>query len=584
MISIVAFVAALFSGGGEPVTALTVVPNNGRTEVLVSVKGTVTFRDFTMEGPHRLILDVMNARHALPGDNFMDVNRGGILTVRTSQYSEDIVRIVVELNQPAEYTIVQYEGTIRISMENHFGDFDPWETVAAAPAPMLEPELPEFRTDPFRSLALARRLTPQQSQAARISITFINTPIEDVLFTFADFSGRSIVPSSQVTGMTVTAEIKDQAWDDALGAILRQQGLRGDEDGPSGIIRVDLLTNINLAEETEPLRTEIYRINYGTAAEVLAAVTPLQTTRGNSSESPATNTIIITDIERVHAAIRSLLVELDRPTPQVMISAKIIFVNRTDLNEFGIVYDLKDSQGNQFSELTPAFADLDGDGEFEQIEENVVLLGGNSVAALGNANARVVGPTLRLLTSLVIGRHTLVGFIEALESSNLSDIQAAPSVTVADNQTARLQVGERTPIRVIDAAAGGTGGAGGAFPQATVTFEETGIILTATPHITANNHILLDIEAERSAADFADSDIGLIFRRQITTTRMLVRDGETVVIASLTVTERSEVRAGVPILMNLPVIGRLFRVTRESEIQRDLMILVTPHIIRSDAN
>ena len=582
MISTVALLAALLSGGSEPVTALTVVPNNGRTDVLITVKGNVTFRDFTMEGPHRLILDVMNARHALPRDNFTDVNRGGILTVRTSQYSDDIVRIVVELNQPTKYTIRQYEGTIRISMENHFGDFDPWETTAAAP--MLEPEVPAFETPRFTSLALRLQPSPQQSQEARISITFINTPIADVLFTFADFSGRSIVPSSEVTGMTVTAEIKNQAWDDALAAILRQQGLRGDEDGPSGIIRVDLLTNINLAEETEPLRTEIYRINYGTAAEVLAAITPLQTTRGNSSESPGTNTLIVTDIERVHAAIRTLLIELDRPTPQVMISAKIIFVNRTDLHEFGIVYDLKDSQGNQFSELTPALADLDGDGEFEQVNESVVLLGGNSIAALGNATARVAAPTLRLLVSLVIGRHTLVGFIEALESSNLSEIQAAPSVTVADNHEARLQVGERTPIRVIDAAAGGTAGAGGGFPQATVSFEETGIILTTTPHITADDHILLDIEAERSSADFADSDIGVIFRRQITNTRLLVRDGETVVIAALTVTERSEVRAGVPLLMNLPVIGRFFRVTRESEIQRDLMILVTPHIIRGNAN
>lgn len=579
MISTVAFLAALLSGGSEPVTALTVVPNNGRTDILVTVAGNVTFRDFIMEGPYRIILDIMNARHALPGDNFMDVNRGGILTVRTSQYSDDIVRIVVDLNQPAEYTIEQYEGTIRISMENHFGDFDPWETAAAAP--ILEPEVPASRAKGFTSLSLNLQSAPQRSQAARISITFINTPIEDVLFTFADFSGRSIVPSSQVTAMTVTAEIKDQAWDDALSAILRQQGLRGDEDGPSGIIRVDLLTNINLAEDTEPLRTESYRINYGTAAEVLTAITPLQTTRGSSSAAAGTNTLIVTDINRVHSAIRSLLVELDRPTPQVMISAKIIFVNRTDLNEFGIVYDLKDSRGNQFSELTPALADLDGDGELEQIEENVVLLGGNSIAALGNAQARVVGPTLRLLTSLVIGRHSLVGFIEALESSNLSEIQAAPSVTVADNHTARLQVGERTPIRVIDAAAGGVAGA---FPQATVSFEETGIILEATPHITADGHILLDIAAERSSADFADSDIGVIFRTQNATTRVLVRDGETVVIGGLTVTERSEVRAGVPILMNLPVIGRLFRVTRESEVQRDLMILVTPHIVRGAAN
>ena len=578
MISIVALLTTLFFGVSESVTAVSVIPNNGRTEILVTVDGDVTFRDFTMEGPHRLILDIMNARHALPNNDFTDVNRGGVLTVRASQYSDDIVRIVIELNQAPNYRIVQYEGTIRVSMENHFGDFDPWETALATPMAAFPVPAPETKTR--RSGALNLRLAPQ-AQERRITISFVNTPIMDVLFTFADFSGRSIVPAAAVTG-TVTAEIKDQAWDDALSAILAAHALRGEEDQVSGIIRVDLLANINLAEETEPLRTEIYPINFGTASEVLTAITPLLTARGSSSESPATNTLIVSDIERVHSAIRTLLIELDRPTRQVMISAKIIFVNRTDLNEFGIAYDLKDSRGNQFSQLTPAFADLDGDGVFENVDEDVVLLGGNSVAALGNAQNRVAGPTLRLLTSLVLGRHTLVGFIEALESSNLSDIQAAPSVTVADNQEARLQVGERTPIRVIDAQAGGA--AGGGFPTATVQFEETGIILIATPHITATDHILLDIQAERSAADFADSDIGLIFRTQNVRTRALVRDGETVVVGALTVTERIEVRSGVPLLMNLPVLGRLFRVTRRSEVQRDLMILVTPHIVRGDAN
>lgn len=581
MISTVALLTVLLSGVSEVVTAVSVVPNLDRTDILVAVDGSVTFRDFTMEGPHRLILDVLNARHALPNDDYRGVDRGGILAIRTSQYSDDIVRIVVELSQPAEYTIEQYEGTIRISMENHFGSFDPWETTK--PAPML---VPETAASAAASRPAFEALSPQpaaqqRSQEARISISFDNTPIEDVLFTFADFSGRSIVPSAAVTG-TVTAEIKDQAWDDALDVILRAQGLIGAEDGPSGIIRVDIIANISAAEATEPLLTELYQIEYGTAAEVLTAVSPLQTERGSASSNAATNTLIVTDISRVQAAIRNLINQLDRPTPQVMISAKIIFVNRTDLNEFGIAYDLKDSQGNQINTLVSGSADLDGDGEPESVDDNIVLLGGNSIAALGNAQARVAGATLNIVTSLLIGRHTLISFIEALETSNLSEIQAAPSIQVADNQEARLQVGERTPIRVIDAAAGGAGAAN--FPQATVQFEETGIILTTTPHITAGEHILLDIVAERSAADFAASDIGLIFRTQNARTRVLVRDGETVVIAGLTVTERSEVRSGIPILMNLPVIGRLFRVTRESEIQRDLMILVTPHIVRGGAN
>jgi type IV pilus assembly protein PilQ len=148
---------------------------------------------------------------------------------------------------------------------------------------------------------------------------------------------------------------------------------------------------------------------------------------------------------------------------------------------------------------------------------------------------------------------------------------------VADNQTARIQVGERTPIRIIDAAAGGAGD--GAFPTATVNFEETGIILDATPHITGGDQILLTLHVERSAADFAESDIGLIFRTQNVDTRVLVLDGETVVMGGLTVTERVEVRSGIPLLMDLPLIGGLFRTTSLSETQRDLMILVTPNIV-----
>jgi len=95
-----------------------------------------------------------------------------------------------------------------------------------------------------------------------------------------------------------------------------------------------------------------------------------------------------------------------------------------------------------------------------------------------------------------------------------------------------------------------------------VSFEETGIILEATPHITGGDHVLLTIHTERSAADVADSDVGLIFRTQNSDTRVLVRDGETVAISALTVTERAEVISGIPLLMNLPILGGLFRTHR----------------------
>jgi type II secretory pathway component GspD/PulD (secretin) len=273
---------------------------------------------------------------------------------------------------------------------------------------------------------------------------------------------------------------------------------------------------------------------------------------------------------------------MDIETPQVSIQAKLIFVNRTDLNELGVTYELKDSRGNQFNALTSGLIDADGDGFAETTVaqgESVVALGGNSIAALGNATARVAGPTLQLLTSLVVGRHQLIGFIDALASVNLSDIEATPQITVLDNQQAVIHVGELTPIRTIDAGAGGTGGA--AFPTAQVAQQETGVILTATPHVTADGHILLELEAERSAAEVAPSDAGFIFRTQRAQTRVLAQDGETVVIAGLTQSEMTEARSGIPLLQDLPLIGRLFRVVRQQQIQQDLIILVTPHIVRS---
>ena len=531
------------------------------------------------EAPARIVVDLMNARHALSREDFLDINRGGVLSVRTSQYSEDIVRVVVDLEGMTEYTVEASGGAVRISLDNLAEDFEPWESPSLTFDPAFVATAASFvgAAAPFTGAFLQA-----QEAERRISVSFDNTPIEDVLFTFAEYSDKSIVSGSDVAGIVVTADIRDQAWDDALEEILQSRALVAVES-ETGIIRVDAIQNINDREAIEPLVTVPYRINYGTSAEMAVAIGQLISARGQVAEALSANTVIVTDIRRVHDAISALIGELDIATPQIMISAKIIFVNRTELSDIGVTYDLKDSQGNQLNQTAPGAADLDGDGVIEDVSigTNVFSLGGNSIAALGNADFNIAVPTLRMLTSLVVGRHTLLNFITALESSNLSDIQAAPAVTVADNQPARLQVGERTPIRIIDAAAGGGGGDQG-FPTATVQLEETGIILEVTPHITDGDHVLLTLHAERSAADLAATDIGLIFRTQNIDTRILVRDGETVVGGQLTVTEHSEVRSGIPLLMDLPLLGGLFRTTSVSDIQRDLLILVTPNIVRQD--
>ena len=116
-----------------PVTELSITPMASQTSVRIAVDGEVEFREFTMEGPHRLVVDLMGARHSLPRDNFADVNRGGIRAVRTSQYATDIVRVVLVLERQVGYAVVQEPGGLRINLENPAGTFAPWSSGITAP-------------------------------------------------------------------------------------------------------------------------------------------------------------------------------------------------------------------------------------------------------------------------------------------------------------------------------------------------------------------------------------------------------------------------------------------------------------------
>ena len=414
--------------------------------------------------------------------------------------------------------------------------------------------------------ALAPQVAPPPAaDEPRITATFVAAPLRDVLFTFSEFAEVSIVPGADVSGV-VSADIRDQRWDEALRVILDSHGLAAREL-ENGILRVDNIENLNRREDVEPLDTRVFHIGYATAADVLPAAQSLLSDRGSASLSPTTNSVIVTDVSRVLAQVDALVRELDIRTPQITISARIVFVNRTGLEELGVSYDLQDSRGEPPSG--------------EPISQDMVLLDGASISALGNAETRIPGPALSVLTSLLLGRHTLLAFLEALETLNLSRMEAAPYISVLDNQTARILVGERTPIRVLDVGGGAAGGQQSAvMPTAAVEIQETGIVFEVTPHVTGEGNVLLDLHAERSMAEFtpAASDAGVIFRTQEAASRVLVRDGETVVIGGLTVTEEIESRSGIPLLMSIPLLGALFRVDRRQTIQRDLVILVTPYI------
>jgi len=582
------------------VTAVSITPDSDRTQVVVEVEGPVRVTHFALSGPDRIVVDISGSRHALPQERYGPLELGGVTGIRLSQYQTEVVRFVIDLDRPMAYRLDQENGLIRISLQSGTQSFSPWWVGSGGATTPLSGDrvaaaVTTVSTVPGGTMAAARPPAPAPAApvapapAARrdqpqITMYFRDTAITDVLATFAEFSGRSIIAGEGVSG-NIHADIRNQPWDVALEALLVSYGFAAQEM-ESGIIRVDKLENLREREKVEELVTRSFAIKFANADSIRPAIEGLITDRGRVTRSSATNMLVVTDGRSiVEQRIAPMIEQLDVRTPQVTIAAQILFVDRTALEELGVVYDLKDSRGNQLNQVIPGGFDQNGDGVIsfdEQTNENVVRLGGSSIAALANANFRPASSSLQVLSTLVLGRHSLLTFIDALRSLSVTDIQASPVITTLDHREAHVQVGEETPIRVIDAGAGGGGGGPGGgqeAPRATVQMKNTGIILRVTPHVTGNQ-VLLDLHAERSNIALAPSDIGVTFQKQETKTQILLNNGETAVISGMTIVEKSRVRTGIPILMDLPVLGALFRTTSDRETKKELLIMVTPTIVR----
>ncbi len=547
--------------GGE-VTGISLVSSPGRAEMVITVRGAIEVRDFILEQPARLVIDILGARLQPSARSLYDgVNRGGVRNVRSSQFDESTVRVVLELDDIKEYRLERTGDAIHIIFGSD-REFLTWSS--AAPAD-LEP--PPASRRPEVELASVQ---PQQ-QVRRITVTWFEASIGEVIAGFAAFSGRSIILGKDIQG-TVTAEIKNQEWDVALNAILASQGLSAQEIA-GGIIRVDSPTALAAQDSLEPLETNIVKINYARPVELANSIQGILTKdRGSVVADTGSNSLIVTDTRSRIGYVTDFIKSLDVRTPQVAIQAKIIFVDRSNLQELGLRYDIGGDEvffNSVRQRINPATG--------EPFDRNTVVLGGESVAAVGNASSFIAGSALDLVWTTAVGGFQLTTFLTALERIEVADVQAEPIITTLDNRQADILVGEETPIRVIDA---GSAGGGDDLPRATVQMKQTGIRLIVTPTVTNNRHIIMRIRAERSAVQpLAAADLGFNFPTQYAENQMMVKDGETAVIGGLTITEVNKTRSGIPLLSGLPLIGSLFSFSSEQERRRDLIILVTPRII-----
>ncbi len=551
------------------VTGVSVQPSPGRADVIVNVRGAVEVRDFMPENPHRLVLDVIGAK--LKGRNaglYDGVKRGGVVNLRYSQFQPTVVRVVMDLDRAMDYKVERLTDAIRISFgtDQSFLAWSSHDRGTASPATRTGRGEPEVRLPASR---LARANTMEEP---RITVVWDRANIADVVAGFAAFSGRTIILGKDIKG-EVTAEIRNQPWPQAFQAILAAQGLSAQEMA-GGIIRVDNPSALASLDSLEPLETAIVRINYAKAKDLTKSVEgSLTKGRGKVIADDNSNSLILTDTRSRIGSLTEFVRGLDIRTPQVSIKAKLVFVDRTDIEELGIKYDLG-NQNQFFNRVVQRCCDPETGRKFLPTV-NVIDLGGNSLSGIGNAEGVVAASAIDLVFSTAMGGFSLTSFLSAVERADLSDIQAEPVITTLDNRKADILVGEETPVRVIDVGQGG-----GTPPAANVTFKETGIRLTVTPHVTANRQIAMELHTERSSVQIvAQTDLGYVFQTQRADNQLLVNDGETAVIGGLTVTEVINSRSGIPLLSGLPIIGKLFSFTSNRENRRDLIILVTPRII-----
>jgi type IV pilus assembly protein PilQ len=646
------------------VMSLSVIPASGKAEIVIGVTGGLEVRDFTLPSPNRIVIDLSGASLGLGSRGYDRVARGGIRDVRYSQFRKGTVRVVVYLDGPRAYQLTTSEGEVRVAVTVPAGaQFTAWHIgsggapearlaatldVRAAGQPASGPDrsidravsdnarearaandAPPMRTsvqrEPMTTVQIAQQAQQRQqrSQQPRISVVYQGSDIRDVLAAFASFSGRTIIPSSNVGSLKVDAEIKDQPWDVALQAILSAQGLDATEDA-NGIIIVDTQERIASRSLTEALVTRIVRINYQKAAAVgdqirtrllqcipsergssttsssaaagqppTPGAPPAQPAspqgaqpavsggagsdasscrgRGSVSADEATNSISITAPISAVDDLVAFAASLDLRQPAVNIKAKIVLVNRTDLDALGIKYDLGSAQ--QF--FSNVIQRTDSAGHVGTANDPPrVLLGGNTVSAIANASGTVNGAALRLIYSTALGNFDFSTFLDALQEVDLLDVQAEPSVTTLNNKTATLISGAQVPfVPLVSSGGAGTSLTG----PITVERVQTGVTLLVTPSVTNNRQILMHVEVTNSDVNFTNN--GTLIDNNNVKNDLLVADGQTVVIGGLTQTSVRVTKTGIPLLVDLPFIGRLFGYTSRQEQRRDLLVLITPHII-----
>jgi type IV pilus assembly protein PilQ len=454
----------------------------------------------------------------------------------------------------------------------------------------------------FRPLTKAEKEEARKKAFAysgeKLSLNFQDIPVRSVLQILADFTNLNIVASDSVAG-NVTLRLNEVPWDQALDLVLKSKGLGKRQEG--NIIRVAPTDEINkhekeeleaqkVIEELEPLRTEIIQVNYTKAEDIkkvligttertsatqnqaatigtggtssttstLDVSQSILSNRGNVTVDERTNQLIIKDTARNLERVRELIRQLDIPVRQVLIESRIVIADNRFRRDLGSRLAATSIPGR-----AEVAAGTKSSGAADLLTTNLAALNPHAFAGM---------------TLLKAGDYLLDLELSAAQAEQRAEILSNPRLITSDQTKAVIKQGKEIPYTTV------TGGGGGAAAMITVQFKQAVLELDVTPHITPDDNILMgllikkDEKGEVIATPFGGQAFA-IDKREIETT-VQVGNGETVVLGGVyEATKRNDVDK-VPFLGDLPGIGPLFRRNHVTDNKTELLIFITPKILK----
>ncbi len=408
----------------------------------------------------------------------------------------------------------------------------------------------------------------------RISLNFQNISVRAVLQLLADFTKKNLVVSDGVTG-NITLRLSQIPWDQALSIILKTRGLVKRQMGevmliaPSSEItsrEKQELAQIQQSKALSPLLSELIQINYAKASDIAALINnkanSMLSKRGRLSVDARTNSIWLQDTAINLDEVKDLIVKLDVPVRQVLIEARIVIVNKDIEENLGIRWG--------FSRPTSVSGTLEGANAMQggTAAADVPLsqrLNVDLAAPLTTGTAATFGLALAQL-----GEGVLLDLeLSALESEGKGEVISSPRLITANQQAASIEAGEEIPYQ--EAASSGA---------TTIAFKKAVLSLMVTPQITPDNKIILDLAVNQdqpSAQRF--NGVPAILTKQIET-NVLVNNGQTIVLGGIYKQDTKEAVNRIPFLGSLPIVGALFRNKQNVVKREELLIFITPKIIR----